>query len=168
MSIMRSLSRLVLVGMAVVMLAANPVRAQEISQSHLAAALDALASAKASRGFDTVLPALSERVQNQLIRIRPDLHKQITDVVEAVALKLVARRADLDNDIARIWAKSFTEEELLAIAAFFKSPAGVKYADLGPRVIAESYQAVQGWSDRVGAELLEKSREELKKQGVEF
>lgn len=168
MPIMRFLSRIALVGIAFVMLAASPAGAQDISQSHLTAALDALSSARAARGFDTVLPALSERVQNQLIRIRPDLHKEITDVVEAVALKLVARRADLDNDVARIWAKNFSEEELVAIAAFFKSPAGTKYAELGPRVIAESYQAVQGWSDRVGAELLEKSREELKKQGVEF
>lgn len=164
----RFLPRIAFAAAALVMVAAGPVRAQDISQSHLAAALDAVASAQASRGFDLVLPALSEKVQNQLIRMRPDLHKEITDVVEAAALKLVPRRTDLDNDVARVWAKSFSEDELHAIADFFKSPAGKKYAELGPRVIAETLQTVQGWSDRVGAELLEKSREELKKQGYEF
>ena len=168
MTLMRLVPRAILAGVTAAMLAAAPVSAQEISQSHLNAALAAIASAKASRGFDTVLPALSEGVQNQLIRVRPDLHKEITAVVEAVALKLVPRRADLDNDIARIWAKAFTEEELVSIAEFFNSPAGTKYAELAPKVIADTYQAVQNWSDRVGEEMLQTSREELKKQGIEF
>ena len=92
-------------------------------------------SAKASRGFDNVLPLLSEKVQDEIIRLRPDLYKQITDVVQQEALKLVARRADLDNDVARIWAKAFTEEELNSITAFYKSPAGQKFVDIGPQVI---------------------------------
>ena len=168
MPLIRFISRMVVIATAFMMLAGAPVRAQEISQSHLDAALDAINSARAARGFDTVLPALAEKVQNQLIRLRPDLHKEIAAVVEAIALKLVARRADLDNDIARVWAKTFTEDELKVIAEFFKSPAGKKYAELGPRVIAESFQAVKGWSERVEAELLAKSREELKKQGFDF
>ncbi len=132
------------------------------------AALAAVASTKTARGFDNVLPLLSERTQNQLIRLRPDLHQQIADVVESVALKLAARRADLDNDVARIWAKNFSEDELKQITAFFESPLGQKYLNVGPQVVTDSLQAVKGWSDRVGAELLDKSKEELKKQGYDF
>ncbi|HMN87151.1 MAG TPA: DUF2059 domain-containing protein [Bauldia sp.] len=168
MSLMRLVSRAVVIAFAAMTIASAPAPAQEISSSHLKAAMAAIASAKASRGFDLLLPALSEKVQGQLIRVRPDLHLQITDVVEAVALKLVPRRADLDNDIARIWAKAFTEEELVAIAAFFNSPAGQKYSETAPRVIAESYQAAQNWSNRVEEEMLALARDELKKQGIEF
>ena len=145
-----------------------PVGADEITPERMAAALEAVKSAKASKGFDNVLPLLSERVQDQIIRLRPDLYKQITDVVQQEALKLIARRADLDNDVARIWANAFTEEELKAITAFYKSPAGTKFVDILPKVIGDSAQAVKGWSDRVGEELLEKSRASLKQQGVEF
>ena len=166
-----SISR-ILLGVAALVVAATissaPIRADEITPSHMAAALETVHSAKASKGFDNVLPLLSEKVQNQIIRLRPDLYKQITDVVQQQALKLVARRADLDNDVARIWAGAFTEEELKSITAFYKSPAGLKFVDVGPKVIGDSLQAVKGWSDRVGEELLEKSRAELKKQGVEF
>jgi hypothetical protein len=154
------------------LLAAPPAfvsaQAQEISPSHLAIALDVVKSAKASRGFDNVLPVLAEQVENRLIRVRPDLHNQITETVEAVALKLASRRADLDADVARIWAKAFTEEELQTIATFYKSPAGQKFADVGPKVVTDSFQAVDQWSGRVGEELLEKSRDELKSKGVEF
>jgi len=150
------------------MVAAAPGRADDITPSHMAAALEAVHSAKASKGFDNVLPLLSEKVQDEIIRLRPDLYKQITDVVQQEALKLVVRRADLDADVARIWANAFTEDELKSITAFYKSPAGLKFVDIGPQVVGSSLQAVKGWSDRVGQELLQKSREELKKQGVEF
>jgi hypothetical protein len=89
-------------------------------------------------------------------------------VVHQEALKLVGRRADLDNDIARVWANAFTEDELKSITAFYKSPAGLKLADVGATVVANSLQAVKGWSDKVGHDLLENSRQELKKQGIEF
>jgi hypothetical protein len=166
-----SISRILLGIAALVMTAtiiATPLRADEVTPEHMAAALEAVHSAKASKGFDNVLPLLSEQVQDQIIRLRPDLYKQITGVVQQEALKLIGRRADLDSDVARIWANAFSEDELKSITAFYKSPAGLKFVDIGPKVIGDSLQAVKTWSDRVGEELLEKSRDELKKQGVEF
>ena len=167
MSISRILLGIAALVVTATMLAA-PGRAADVTPEHMAAALEAVHSAKASKGFDNVLPLLSEKVQDQIIRLRPDLYKQITDVVQQEALKLIARRGDLDNDVARIWANAFSQEELESITAFYKSPAGLKFVDVGPKVIGDSLQAVKGWSDRVGEELLEKSRAELKKQGVEF
>ncbi len=145
-----------------------PAFAQEISPSHLAAAVDVVKSAAASRGFDGVLPILAEQVENKLIRLRPDLNKVIVETVEGAALKLASRRNELDNDVARIWAKSFSEEELITISTFYKTPAGAKFAQAGPQVVAESFQAVERWSDRVGEELLQKTRDELKTKGIEF
>jgi len=166
-----SISRILLGVAALVMTAtvmAASSRADDITPSHMAAALDAVHNAKASKDYDNVLPLLSERVQDQIIRLRPDLYKQISDVVRQEALKMVGRRADLDNDIARVWANAFTVDELKAITAFYKSPAGLKLADVGATVVANSLQAVKGWSDKVGRDLLENSRQELKKQGIEF
>ena len=142
--------------------------AQEVSASHLAVALDVVKSAKASRGFDNVLPQLAAQAQDRLIRIRPDMFKQIADTVEAVALKLAVRRNDLDTDVARVWAKHFSEEELQTIATFYKSAAGQKFADVGSLVYAESLTAVQRWSDRVGDELIDNAKKELKSQGIDI
>jgi hypothetical protein len=142
--------------------------AQEISASHLAAALDVVKSAKASRGFDNVLPQLAAQAQDRLIRIRPDMFKQIADTVEEVALKLAVRRNDLDTDVARVWAKQFSEEELKTIATFYKSAAGQKFADVGSLVYAESLTAVQRWSDRVGDELIDNAKKALKSKGIDI
>lgn len=168
MSQIGNIIRVALIGAISVALPLSSTSAQEITQSHMTAALDAVSRTAGARSFDNVLPNLALSVENRLIRLRPDLHKVITATADGAALKLVVRRKDLDIDVARIWAKSFTEQELVAIAAFLKSPAGQKYQDLGPKVVSETYQAVQQWSDRVGEELLDKTRQELKKQGYDF
>ena len=99
--------RIGLAALAVAVALGGPAGAQEISQSHLDAALTAVQSAGAARGFDSVLPALADRVKGRLIRMRPDLHQEISATVEAVALQLTSRRADLDEAVARVWAKNF-------------------------------------------------------------
>jgi uncharacterized protein len=168
MSLNRLFIRVAVLGWTIVAFAIGPASGQEISESHLAAAVAVVNAAKATRGFDDLLPAVSQQVQNQLIRQRPDIHKQIVEVVDGEALKLVARRPELDTAIARLWARAFTEEELVSITAFYQSPAGQKFYEFGPKVISESLQAARSWSDRVREELLEKARTELKTQGVEF
>lgn len=163
-----SRARIALAAFAIAFAIGGPASAQDVSQSHLDAALEAVKSAGAARGFDSVLPALADRVKGRLIRIRPDLHQEISATVEQVALQLTSRRADLDEAVARVWAKNFTEDELVTIAEFYKSPTGQKFAEIGPRVIQESLKSVEAWSTRVGEELFEKSREELTRLGFEF
>src|SRR5690606_11425700 len=118
-----------------------------------------------ARGFDAILPMVAEQTQNRLIRSRPDLHKEIGEAVEGVATQLVDRRDDLDNDVARVWAKAFTEEELRQLSAFYKSPAGAKLAEIGPEVLSSSFGVAKNWSDRVAEEMLEKARAQLTSQG---
>jgi hypothetical protein len=164
----RILLRAALIGWAAIAFAAGPARADEITPEHLQAALDAVLSSKMANNYDNALPAISESVQSQLIRLRPDLYQKISEVVQNVALGLASRRSDLNNDVARVWANAFSEDELKAITAFYRSPAGQKFLQVGPKVAADSVQALKGWSDRVGEELMEKSREALKQEGIEF
>lgn len=142
--------------------------AQEITESHLAAAREAIDNGLIGPIFNERLPLLADRVKGRLIRARPDLHREISDAVDAVALRLTTRRVDLDNDVARIWARTFSEEELKTIATFYQSPTGRKLSQVGPQVAAQSIQVLNSWSDRVGEELFEKSKFELKQKGLEF
>ena len=137
MSMKRIFVRIALAGWALAALAVLPASADNITKSQIAAAKAAVAASGASRGYDDLLPAMSQAVQNELIRLRPDLHAQITDVVEGEALKLVVRRPELDTAIARIWAAQFTEEELNASPPSIQSAAGQKFLQFGPKVISE-------------------------------
>jgi hypothetical protein len=155
-------------GLASLPFAAPGARAQEVTPEHLAVAVEVVKNAGATRGFDTVLPRLATQITDRLIRLRPDLHQQITDAVQTVALKLAVRRTELDTEVGRIWAQNFTQDELNYLLEFYTSDAGKKFSEIGPLVVNESLQAVDRWSGRVGEELLEKTREELRNQGYEF
>lgn len=164
----RSLIRAGLFASLVASIPLAPATAQEFSESHLAAAKAAAVASPLAQEFNTVLPYLAHRVQNRLVALRPDLHEVIAKTVQEVALRLAARRADLDNAAALLWAREFSEEELNTIAEFYNSDVGKKFVQLGPKLGQQTVQTVQNWSNRVGEELLDKAREELKKQGHEL
>lgn len=167
MNLIRTLIHACLIASAIVCL---PVAtfAQEFTESHLDAAKRASTNAPISKDLDTVLPLLAQRVQTRLVSLRPDLHAVINETVQNVALELVARRADLEDAIALAWARIFSEDELEEIAAFYDSPTGKRFVEIGPELGTTTLQTVDNWSSRVGEEMLDKSRAELKKQGHEL
>ncbi|MCC6983223.1 MAG: DUF2059 domain-containing protein [Bauldia sp.] len=145
-----------------------PAKAQDISESHLRAALAVIAAQPAFEDFNGILPRLVGEVAGRLTLQRLDLYKEISAASMDVGLQLAARRSDLNNDLARIWARAFTEEELTAIAAFFQSPAGRKLSELGPQMIESSNQAAQTWAERLGEELLQRTVAELQSRGIQL
>ncbi len=155
-------------GAAVVAAPFSLAAAQEISPSQLAAAERVVKSAPQIGNFDVLLPQTATMMKDQLIGQRPDLYREITQVVDEDAVKLVPRRADLDKDIARIWAKNFTEDELNAINDFFSSDVGKKYKDIASTVGPDIIQASKNWRDRVRGELLDMVTADLKKMGYEL
>ncbi|MCW5695284.1 MAG: DUF2059 domain-containing protein [Bauldia sp.] len=163
--------RAVLGSIAIVLamsVAVLPARAQEISDSHLQAALRAFQLSQSGEGFDEVLPNIADQVMSLLISQRPDLYRQIETAVNDAAVALVVRRADLNNDIARLWARLFTEEELNVIIAFYSTSAGQKLAVSGSDLLNSTVSAVQNWSERLGEEMLAVTQANLESAGVEF
>ena len=149
----------VIVGAAMLVTAGGVVSAQELSPSHIEAAERAAAAAPSLGNFDQLLPAISEQTQNRLIRQRPDLFREIAAIVEAQAKALAQRRNELDNQIARIWARSFSEEELNQVADFFGSEAGQKYIEIAPSIGEDLIRAGRSWANRLADELYELSIE---------
>jgi hypothetical protein len=96
-----------------------PAAAQEPSEAHLAAARAAVAASQSTRTLDGILPEIAERAKQQLIANRPDAADKISQIVDQVALSLASRRGDLETEVARGYARIFTEEELKVIGEFY-------------------------------------------------
>jgi hypothetical protein len=158
----------IVLGTAVTGYTATRAANEDISPEHISAAIRAFRAAGIGDIFDRVLPILSEQTQNRLIQQRPDLTDQISLVVNDVAVKLIPRRVELDNQAARIWALAFTQEELDQVTAFFSSDVGKKYRAAGQNATQESMAVMKAWSSRISDEMNAKAREEFKKQGVDF
>lgn len=132
---------------AVVMLAvaSQGAVAQEISDSHAAAARAAIASISATDPFDSILPEVAEGLRARLIANNPDLEGEISDIVTEEAVNLAARRADLEREAALIYARAFREEDLQAIADFYNTDAGKALLANGPIVTREVAGAAVVW-----------------------
>lgn len=110
----------------VLMAGVHSAFAQEISESHLEAARAAISAINATEQFDQILPSAARALKGELIQKDPNLEALITKTVDDKALALASRRADLETESARAYAKAFTEDELKAITAFYTSPSGQK------------------------------------------
>lgn len=140
---------------------AMPAFAQEISESHLKAARDAVASINATDSFDGILPQAAAALQASLIQKNPNLQELISSTVSAKALELASRRADLEREAATAYAKVFSEEDLNAIAAFYNSAAGKKLLESGPIVSRELVRAAEIWQNGIARDLAQQVGEAL-------
>lgn len=153
------------VALAALLLAApvTGANAQDISESHEKAARAALEASGASAPFDNILLTLGARIKEQLISTRPDLVDQISAIVDDEMIKLAPRRGDLEREAARIYATTFTEDELNTITEFYKTTAGRKILSEGAIVGRELSKAARVWTAGVQRDLARNSSAALEK-----
>jgi hypothetical protein len=151
------------VAAATVLALALPAAAQDASEPHLKAARDALDALNATDQFDVILPQAAAALKAELIQKNPDLQQLITKTVDEKTLAMAARRADLEKEAANVYTRSFTEEELTAIAAFYNSGPGKKLLTEGPIVTRQVIQAAEIWQRGVARDLAQSVGEELAK-----
>lgn len=154
---------------AAVMMATShmPAFAQdEFTESHLNAARDVVTETKALATFDDILPLLAEQTRTLFIQADPSRTQEVIDVSTEVALSLAAKRKELNKTIYEVWARRFTEEELVQLADFYKTPLGKKLTENGPTLTALSIGAARQWQDAISTEMVSLVREELDKRAA--
>ncbi|CAN7470875.1 DUF2059 domain-containing protein [Rhizobium sp. LjRoot30] len=142
----------------------SAAHAQEISEAQIAAAKAAIQSLNLTAQFDNILPTVAERLKAQLIQASPNYTDMITATVDEKALALASRRGDLEREAATIYAKSFTTEELNAVAAFYQSDVGKKLLSQGPVATREMMKAADIWASGITRDLANESDAALEKQ----
>lgn len=154
--------------LAVTMVFAAPAMAQTPSASHLATAWAAVRAVGADYLFDQALPDIAGRLAAQMKDQRPDLADEVEAIIYDVALELVPRRLDLNNEVSLLWASSFTEDELEAIIEFYSSDVGVKLNQMFADMQQQTLQLLDAWYQRMMSEVRERTIVRLQQQGIEF
>jgi hypothetical protein len=135
-----------------------------ISPSHLKAARAAMAAIHITDPFDNILPTIAAQLKATMIQGSPNYEDLINETVDEQALKFAARRADLEKEAARIYAKAFTEQELNEIAAFYSTPTGKKLLKDGPISIRELSKAGDIWATGISRDMSKATDDELEKK----
>jgi len=151
--------------LAITCLAATAVPAQEPSAGALAAARDMLTAKGGNTFFDPVVPGVIESVKNSLVPTNPQLSKELNDVAALLRKDYEPKRAEVFNNVARVFAQHFTEQELKDITAFYKTPLGQKMLKEEPVAIEQSLKSAQDWANNFSEAVTARFRSEMQKKG---
>lgn len=158
---------LVLVVTLVCASAAGDTAAQQLQPTPgaVAAAKELLELKGATAMFDPLVPGVIEAAKNTLLPTNPGLFKDLNEVADLLKQQYAGRRAEIVEEISRLYAQRFTEQELKEVIAFYRTPVGKKFVTVEPTVIDESLSRAEAWSNRLSDEVLERFRAEMKKRG---
>ena len=120
--------------------------AEEIPAELLAAARTAVNASQSTASLDAILPNLGESAKQQLIQSRPDAADKISAMVDEATLALAPRRANLEDEVARAYARIFNADELKLITDFYKTDAGLKLIKETPVIARAIEDAAKIWS----------------------
>ena len=115
--------------------------------------------------FDPVIPGVIETAKNSLVPTNPNLTKELNDVAAQLRKDYDSKRAELVYEVALIYAKHFTEQELKDLVAFYKSPLGQKMLKEEPLALDQGMKRAQDWSQEFSEAVLMRIRTEMAKKG---
>jgi hypothetical protein len=141
--------------------------AQEIAPEHLASARDAVNASKSTASLDGILPQIGEQAKQSLIANRPDEADKIATIVDEATITLAARRAKLEDEVARIYARIFTMEELKQISEFYKTEAGQKLMRETPVIARSIEEAARVWSAGIQRDLQQEVAKKIQEAGLQ-
>ncbi|MEN3381548.1 MAG: uncharacterized protein V7608_1592 [Hyphomicrobiales bacterium] len=160
-----TMSRFVYLAAVLLALLAGPAQAQPATPAAIAAAKELLGLKGAAQMFDPVVTGVIEQTKGALLLTNPQLSKDLTDVGNQLRNEFAPRRAEIINEAAKFYAARFSEQELKDVVAFYKSPAGQKMLTQEPLVLDETFGFVQQWQGRIGEDVMNRFRAEMKKKG---
>jgi hypothetical protein len=159
-------TRLVATTFALALLAA-PVQAQNAPQptaSHLAAARDVAAASGMTRSFDAMTEPFLDQLQ-QMNVTRPEIKKDLDEVTAMLRPEIEMQKEKMLDNVARVFALQLTEPELKEIAAFYKTPTGVKYVNVQPGLLDDIVKDLATWTQNVSEYVIIRARAEMNKRG---
>jgi hypothetical protein len=115
--------------------------------------------------FNPLIAGVVEQAKLLYLLQNPSLAKDLDAIADKMRKDLQPRFAELGNEIAKLYATHFTEQELKTILAFYSSPAGKKLLTQQPVVADASMKFAQDWANKLSEQVTAKMREELKKRG---
>ena len=145
--------------------AAAPAMAQEISPEQLTLARKYVDLTNKAQIYEATAVMTASQTSKLLTQQSPEIAVQIN---EAIGKALEARKGKSDelfNQIARIYAVTFTNEELQQMVTFYESPVGQKLATSSMSINQDVQTVMQIWTSNFGTEFVREVRNALKAAG---
>ncbi len=134
----------------------------------IAAAKEILVMKNAAGMYAGAVPNLVQRTKDTLLQSNLNYQKDLNEVAVVVAQNLAGREKEIGDQMARIYANDFTEQELKDLVTFYRSPLGQKLLAQEPKTISASMNYMQQWAQTFSEEINGQFRAEMRKRGKEI
>ena len=136
-----------------------------VSPSAMQAARDLLAVKNVSQVYANAIPNIVQRAKDVFLANNLSYQKDLNEVAINIARSLAGREKEIGEQMAKIYANDFTEQEMKDLTAFYKSPLGQKVLATEPKSIQESMNYMSQWAQAFSQTVANEFREEMKKRG---
>ncbi|WP_431205319.1 DUF2059 domain-containing protein [Bradyrhizobium betae] len=159
------MSRRLLMIAGLLLLLAGGASAEPPSPEAMTAARKLVVTLRIADQYRTALPQLLLKLRPVVAQDRPEIERDY-DAMTAPGAEIYAPYvAAMTDQIAAVYAATFTPEELRQIEAFYALPAGQKYLEKADALAVASAQIGQDVSQKAGDELKQRLIEALRQKG---
>jgi uncharacterized protein len=134
----------------------------------IAAAKEILAMKNAAAMYQAAVPNIVQQTKDTLTQTNLNYQKDLSEVAVIVAKNLAGREKEIGEGMALVYANEFTEQELTALVAFYKSPLGQKLLTNEPRAIQLSMSYMNQWAQVFAETVNGEFRSEMRKRGKQI
>jgi hypothetical protein len=138
--------------------AAEPARSQTPSPDTIAADRELLVT---FGGADQIKESLKPAIVQNRLEVERDFDAMLPLVLESFN----TRMNEVIDQIAVVYARTFTADELREAVAFYRGPTGQKIVQKLPALLQESIAVGQRFGQSIGNELRDRMMDELRKRG---
>lgn len=142
--------------------------AEEPTPAALALAKELIVLKGSTQLWDAVVPGVIEQVKGVFMQTNPALGRELNDVAAQLRTEFAPRSTQLVDQVAQLYARTFTEQELKDALVFYKSPLGRKIVSEEPKVLDDGFSRIQQWANKFSEEVMGRMRAEMKKKGYDL
>jgi hypothetical protein len=120
----------------------------------------------AAQQFDEAVPLMFNQLAQAFTQMAPGKGKEIREVFDQMTPRFMERKNELIDQIAELYAAEMSLDDLKAVVAFYKSPVGLRFAGIQPKITRDTMVLGQRWGEKLGQDLQDEARRELRRRGI--
>lgn len=134
--------------------------------ARLEAARKLMEATGATKELEQMVPKVMSLMQAQLERRAPKNKKEIGEILVTLGAKYDARKVELVDKVAAIYATTLTAEEIDAVTKFFSDGPGQRYIKAVPELVKGTQDAGREWGRKLAEDIRRDAEVELKKRKI--
>jgi hypothetical protein len=115
--------------------------------------------------YKALLPGILLGLRRELTQDRPEIERDYDGMKPTIEAAFTPYYTAMLNDVATVYANSFTTAEMKDMESFFQRPAGQKYLDKASAVTHQVNQVTQDASRKAAEDLRARLTQALREKG---